>query len=84
MMSWRNLVVPAAGSRPRCTMVVVPPGISSGTARTSECAGKALRVPVPKTSVHPCVLDRSTLSWLLNSPELFLVFTDLNGRIFGK
>jgi hypothetical protein len=47
------LVVPPAGFRPRCAMAVVPPGISSGTARTSECSGKALRVPVPKTPVHP-------------------------------
>jgi hypothetical protein len=41
------------GIKPRCAMTVVPPGISSGTARTSECSGKALRVPVPKTPVHP-------------------------------
>ncbi len=47
------VVVLPMGSRPRCAMAVVPPGISSGTARTIECSGKALRVPVPKNPVHP-------------------------------
>ena len=50
------LLVPPVGFRPRCAMVVVPPGISNGTSRSRECSGKALRVPVQENTVHPlCV-----------------------------
>ncbi len=47
------LVLLPVGSRPRCAMDVVPPGIFSGTSRAIECWGKALRVPVPENPVHP-------------------------------
>ena len=43
------------GTNPMCAMVVVPPGISNGTARTSEVRARDSEYFVPYIRCTPCV-----------------------------